>query len=284
MTFLIGVVTALAVSFQNTELRKLSNANPFFLNLLRFAFGAFLSALFITLFSQWEFPSTQFLYILLLIILLGAGTNLCYIRAYQYSEQSLVGPLFSFSIIFLVLFAFILIGEVPSSIGFIGIISVFIGTVFLEWNSRISSIKKSIKNIFYDKGSRYMIIAAFLGAIVVTFTKYSYQYISPLNLAFYVMGGLTILHVPFMFFGSFRKLYGQKRDAMFMMIAFGVGEILYYIGISLTFAIYFISIKRLSIVFDVLFGWLSGREKNISQRAIDAMFMFVGVALILILG
>ena len=52
--------------------------------------------------------------------------------------------------------------------------------------------------------------------------------------------------------------------------------------IQLTLVSYVIAIKRLSIVFGVLFGYLIFKEKNIKERLAGASIMVAGAVLILL--
>ena len=49
-----------------------------------------------------------------------------------------------------------------------------------------------------------------------------------------------------------------------------------------TLVIYVISIKRISVVFSVFWGWLIFKEKNIKERLLGAIIMVLGVFLIVL--
>jgi len=55
-------------------------------------------------------------------------------------------------------------------------------------------------------------------------------------------------------------------------------------GISMTKAAYMMSIKRLSIVFGVIFGGLVFHEENFQMRLLGAMLMFSGAVVILLMA
>jgi len=54
------------------------------------------------------------------------------------------------------------------------------------------------------------------------------------------------------------------------------------IAISLTQVAYMISIKRLSLLMGVLFGYLFFKETNIRERFVGTLLMIIGFALIVL--
>ena len=65
-----------------------------------------------------------------------------------------------------------------------------------------------------------------------------------------------------------------------MSASYLITVVLHYIGLSLILAAYFISLKRLSIVFDVFLGRLVHKEGHFRERLTGALFMVAGVLLI----
>ncbi len=280
MGFLVGIANALFSSFGNTQLRKLSGVNTYLVNLFRFSAAAIVTAILVSVFSLWRVPSLPFWLIVAVSVPIELAIALCYVRAFQLSPQSLVGPLFSFSAIFLIPLAYFFVGELPSKLGALGILSALVGALFLGWDFSNPGVGKAVTRIFEEHGSYYMLGAAAGGGLAVAIAKYAYQYAPPLLFAFYVTLGLVVIHTPVLFWKSFRDFDGRWREAGLIAGAFGIGQALHYTGISLLLAAYYISIKRLSIVFDVLLGRTLGREDHFRERLIGALFMVAGVILI----
>ena len=81
----------------------------------------------------------------------------------------------------------------------------------------------------------------------------------------------------------------------FSRIDFSKKQLLLYLGMGIVFSLaifthfqailrtevsYMISVKRLSLVFGVIYGAMLFKEKNIKNRLIGVMFMFLGAVLV----
>ncbi len=280
MGIIVGIATALTASLQNVFFRRLSDIPALQVNWVRFVAGAIIAGCFATIFSVWQIPPARFWFLVGISVPLELALGFCYVRAFQLSPQSVVGPLFSLSAVFLIPMSYFLNGELPSFMGFLGIISVLVGAVGLGWDLNNPRIRTALGNIFRERGSMYMLGAAFLAGITVAVAKFVFQYASPLLFAFWVLTGLAIVHTPLVFRYSLTALWAQKRDILFAAGFFSLTQVLHYTGINLTLAAYFISYKRLSIVFDVFLGRYFGRETHFRERLIGAGLMVAGVVLI----
>lgn len=280
MGFLVGVATAFFVSLGNTQLRRLTGVDTYVINWLRFSASAVVLAVLVSIFTGWHYAPPVLWLLVAVSVPIELLLGVCYVRAFQCSPQSLVGPLFSFSAIFLVPLSYFLNGELPSPLGFLGIISALGGALALGWDFNNPGVRKSVVRVFRERGAWYMLGAAALAGVAVAIIKYSYSYTSPIVFAFYVLLGLALVHTPIALRRSLNELRGRWREAVLMTGAFAISQPLHYIGISLLLSAYFISIKRLSIVFDVILGRLVGKESNLRERLIGALLMVAGVILI----
>lgn len=280
MGFLVGIATALATSFHNAGLRKLSGVNPYLVNWLRFITAAVVSGLLVTFLSAWQAPPIAFWWLIAASIPIQTALSFWYVRAFQLSPQSLVGPLFSLSAVVLVPLGMVINGEFPSVLGMAGIMSAFFGSLVLGWDVRDPGVRTALTNIFRERGSRYMLGAAFAAGIAVALAKFAYNFAPPLVFAFWVTLALAVVHTPIVILRTLREFRGQRGSAIFMAGSFGVGEALNYVGIGLMLAAYFISLKRLSVVFDVVIGRIAGKEEHFRERFVGALLMIAGVILI----
>ena len=48
--------------------------------------------------------------------------------------------------------------------------------------------------------------------------------------------------------------------------------------------VYMISVKRMSVLFAVIYGWLLFKETDIKSRMLGAVLMFLGIGVITLLG
>ncbi|MCX7875494.1 MAG: DMT family transporter [Melioribacteraceae bacterium] len=220
---------------------------------------------------------------------LGSGiiqviNTVLYMRAISKGDISTVMPMLSFTPLVLVVASPFTIGELPSAVGFIGILLVVLGSYILNIDLKKMSIFEPFKAIVKNKGTRYMLIVAFLWGISGVFDKISIksssvlQHITFLNLLVFV--SITILVITQKKFNK-EKIKATKCD-LFLVSLFTTGSYLFhYIALSLTLVSYVVSIKRISSVFAVLLGYYFLNEPNVRQRLFGSIIMFLGVIFII---
>lgn len=176
--------------------------------------------------------------------------------------------------------SYLLLGELPSLLGGIGILFVIAGTLFLSWDFEDPGFCSSLRTLFKQKGTLYMITAAFFSSLAVSFSKFAYRYVPPLEFAFYISLGLVIVFGPLAWRKSFVSVKGQPFQLIAANIAYGIGQALHYIGLSLLPAAYYISVKRSSILFDVFIGKFRFGESHFKTRLIGSIIMMAGLVCI----
>lgn len=283
MGILVGIGSALSSSLQNSFFKKLPGASPTVINWFRFCLTLPLLAALITFWGLWKIPPLSFWLVFCgLSIPLELLLSHLYIRAFQYSPQSLVGPLFSLSAVFLLPLGFLILGEVPSLLGMLGVLSIALGPFVLGWssgNGHSLNPLTLVGNVFRERGSWYMVASALAASGAVIVSKILYRSAPPLLTAFFVLMGLTVILTARLLFQG-KNPPALSMNMLSMGILYGVGTILHHVGLSLLFAAYFISLKRFSIVFDVLLGRFIHKEEHFRQRLIAALIMVAGLVLI----
>jgi len=284
MGIFVGLLTAFGASALNVFLKQLSDFTPNFLSWVRFTAASLSLALIIWIFIGWEFPPLAFWLIVLFakvpieILLAWLST-----KSVQISDISIVGPLnASLSSIFLIPVGFFILGELPTLIGFIGVLSIIGGSFFLgQKEGEKFSLKGGLLELLRDRGVRLAIIAAFVASIAISVTKFSFQYVSnPLIAAVCASASLAIILVPHAFTQKKIALHKNAKPLGGLWLTSSVSIALHNYGLSLMPAVYFISIKRLSILFDVVFGRVFFKEAHVEERFIGAVCMVLGIVLI----
>ncbi|MDA9129384.1 DMT family transporter [Candidatus Gracilibacteria bacterium] len=230
----------------------------------------------------------------LIIILLGALgnaiTTVTALKAVKYGDLSLVGPLGSLTIPFLLVTSFLINRELPNIYGFVGVLIIFFGTYILAINSNTKNLLDPLKNIFSDLGARYMLLTTFIWSLTTPIDKLGVEALG----AFHWLLYLNIFAAIFLFLYikfsrkninlgeiiEFRNIKKIGAIALFL----GLGNVLQLLALKYTLVIYVISIKRASGVFSVLLGFLFFKEKNILYKTIASLLMLVGVACIILGG
>lgn len=283
MGFLIAVINAFTVSGQDVLLKKLKGENTFFLIWLRMAAALPILALLVTLFAEWRIPPAPFWWLVLGVSLpIEIAQFYIGITAIQRSPLSLIAPLGSATSIFLIPAGYFVLGEVPARIAVVGILAIVVGAFVLGWRvGETRRLAESLRNVFSEPGSWLVLTSAALVSISIVVLKRSFTYASPHLTAFYIVAALALALTPLAFLRP-SPLPAERRGQLFVGLSFlsGASLGLHYFGLSLLPAAYFISVKRTSMLWNVLFGRLFFGEGNIRERFFGALLMVAGVILI----
>lgn len=232
-------------------------------------------------------------------------------RALATTDISLAVPMISFTPVFLVGTSFLLLHELPTPGGAIGILVIVTGSYILNLSPGQTSIIDPIRSIARHRGVLYMLIVAFLYAIAVNFDK---MVVQESNIVFGSAIVFVVLGCAFVILALFTCKYADRlpgtgrtmpgnhvpesepvsRDTplsrygtmagafVFIGILITIEAIVINSAYTLQIVPYVISFKRLSIILTVLSGAIFFREKNIGRRLAGAMLMIVGAVLILL--
>lgn len=222
--------------------------------------------------------------------LIGSGlinvvSNILYMRSISKGDISSVMPMLSFTPLFLLISSPIMIGEFPRLLGLVGILFVVVGSYLLNLNMSKKNILEPFKSLVKNKGTRYMLIVAFLWAISAGFDKMAirttsvWQYIAFVNVLIFSLLSLIAILSKKITFASIKK--GKKNLILISCLTTG-SYIFHMTALSLTLAAYVVALKRMSIIISVILGSRFLNEPNILERLLGAIVMVVGVILIVL--
>mgnify|MGYP006277666779 CR=1 FL=1 len=209
-------------------------------------------------------------------------------RGLRLSDMSRTVPLLSFTPVFLLLTGFIILGEIPSFLGLVGVLVVVAGSYLLHIERNQQSLLDPFRMILQNRGARYMLGAAACFSLTAPFFKQAILRTSPLFTLAVTLPFSTVLL-------SVHHLVRKKRDIRELLpgpqdwkILLLLGCSVFGVALSINLAIneglvsYAISIKRLSILINILFGALIFGEKRFLQSLSAGVVMIAGAILILI--
>lgn len=297
MGSLIAIANALTVSLQDVLIKKLRGENTFFVIWLRLVAALPMLAIAVFVFSAWAVPPARFWWIILLVnVPVEIFQFYVGYSAIQRSPLSLMAPLAASTSIFLVPVGYAILGEIPTAAGLIGILSIVAGAFVLGWRiGETRTLGESIRNLFREPGTLLVLLGSFLVAISISTSKLVFRYASPLLTAFYLTAAIAAALTPLAFpvrlpAGQAGPAGGRRsaalpvagRTSLFGGLALisGLSFGLHYTGLSLLPAAYYISIKRVSMLFNVLNGRFFFREEHIRERLAGAVLMVAGVVLV----
>lgn len=209
-------------------------------------------------------------------------TTYLLVKALQMSRLSVSLPMLSLTPLFLVMFSYLMLKEMPTNAGFIGIILVVVGAY-------IVNIKKGkgffepFSSLFKIKGSFYVIIVAFIWGITSNLFKMGIMSSNAIFFTVLVYFFISLVMLPLFLIKFNEKLNHIKINF----------KPLFFLGISSAFMIalasyamasaivpYVISLKRSSLIFSIFIGYFFFKEKNIRNSLIGTAIMLIGGVLI----
>jgi len=215
---------------------------------------------------------------LLVAVPLDVTAIILYVKAIRLSPLSLTIPFIALSPMFVIITAFVILGELPDISGLFGILLIVIGAYLLNVRATKHGVLGPIKAIKKERGSVLMIIVALIYSLTSTLGKVAVLHSSPLFFGAFYPFILTIIFTVIV--GYKGHLSGViSRPRIFLGIGFFIAMMMlsHFIAISLTDVAYMISVKRLSLLFSVAYGWILFGERNVAERLIGSILMIAGV-------
>lgn len=208
-----------------------------------------------------------------------------YVRAIKLSPLSLTFPFLAFTPLFLVVTGSIALGELPDTLGIVGIVLIVVGAYVLNLDRLREGFLGPVRSIARERGSLLMLIVAALWAISATADKVALLNSSPFFF-------LVIFHLlfPVLYFPILRvKAIGRTRQllseapALLAFAFLGALMLLFQMpAIRLTLVSYVIAIKRAGMIFSILLGYFFFGERQLKVRLAGASLMVAGVGCILL--
>lgn len=227
-----------------------------------------------------------FLRSLVILIPLEITAYMLYIKAIKYSPLSLTLPFLALTPVFIIITGQLILGETIGMRGVFGILVVVLGAYLLNIETFHLGALEPLRSIFKEKGSVYVIIVAFIYSITATLGKLAINHSSPLffSAVYYPIVSVFLMPLVIVKYKQGVLKPGMlKKDRfllIFLGIAFALTMILHCLGISMTKAAYMITVKRFSMVFALIYGWLLFKEKQIANRFLGVAIMLIGVLII----
>ncbi|MFA4891647.1 MAG: EamA family transporter [Candidatus Gracilibacteria bacterium] len=194
-------------------------------------------------------------------------------------ELSLSIPMLSFTPVFLILTSYLILGEKTSLLGALGILFIVFGCIVIETGKECGKRK----NWNWRKGEFLMLIVAFLYSICGNLDKMLIKNSDPtFGTAFEFLIMCAILWS----FSVFKEKKPTKifKENFWAFVVLGlvcsVSTIFINTALQIQIVPYVIAIKRLSILFAVLYGAIILKEHHPARRILGAGIMVAGAIII----
>jgi len=161
--------------------------------------------------------------------------------ALQHEEVSIVGPLNGISPFFVLVFAFLFLGETVSLLQILGIFVMILATILLTYSSNTKfKISKGVMYVLI-----FVIIFAFSQVLLKLFIASS----DPYTITYFTVCGGILSGIILMFKGDLRKQFLNKdlKQPLPVVLYFSLGKTLIYIVMIITLYVA-ISLQKVSLV------------------------------------
>jgi len=283
--FTFAFLTALAVAVHDTWLKKWFShlsAYEMFVYPLLYSMPLLVFSLFFV-----SIPSLDKVFYITFVVSLplNAIPFFMYIKAIKISPLSLTVPYLAFTPVFMVATGYLMLDEIPDQFGIAGIFAVCIGSYVLNIDPKQRSFLEPFRAVFKETGSWMMLVVAFIFSFSAVLGKVAILHSSVMffQVVFFATLNLLII-LTFLIAGKIKMatFVRQPVKGCVAGLLIYLHIIFHGYAISMTKAAYMMSIKRLSIVFGVLFGGVVFHEENFVIRFSGALLMFSGAVLILL--
>lgn len=214
---------------------------------------------------------------------LEALAFISYMRAIKISPLSLTLPFLAFTPVFIILTGWIILGETVNAPGLIGILCIVTGAYSLNLSQAKTGLLAPIKSIFREKGTRLMLLVSFIYSITSILGKLGVLHSNPyfFGISYYLVFSLFMLSfLPFVGKAKVGHLLENPRAGFTVGAFMALMVFSHMLAISMVEAVYMISIKRMSLIFGVLYGAWIFKETRITERLTGAVMMIIGVLII----
>lgn len=208
-----------------------------------------------------------------------------YVKALKVSPLSLTLPFLSLTPIFLIVIPYLILGERVSFLGGTGVLFIAAGGYTLNIREFKKGVFEPFAAIRKEKGSVFMIAVAFIYAFTSSLGKMAIGHSSPVFFGVTYFTVLVIFLTPIAIYkgrDEFKAVFhnGAFRASILPGIFYSIMIICHMLALSLTKVAYMISVKRLSLIIGVFYGYLLFRESGIKDRLLGTALMITGFVLI----
>ena len=207
-----------------------------------------------------------------------------YMKALKLSPLSLSLPFLAFTPVFMILTGRLILGESIGPGGAAGIGLIVLGAYALNLSRMKAGFLEPVRAVIREPGSWIMLLVSFIYSLTAPLGKVAVLHSEPWFFASVYSLVLSVLMVGLWPAASgrapVRSIFTRPGPMALIGLAAAAENFAHMTAIAQVEAAYMIAIKRLSLLFGVIYGaWWFG-EQNIRERLAGAAIMIAGVFLI----
>ena len=287
---LLVLVRIISNPLSNLFQKKLvsDNANSLFIIFVTYALLTAASLPLIKQILSANLPFEFFSYMVLCAVLAVLGNTLL-VKALSYSDLSLLGPINSYKPVVGMIGGIILLWEIPSLFGLLGIGLIIFGSYFIADKDYSQKGAGVFTRFIKDKGVQLRFAALVFAGIEAVFMKKAMLYSTPLNSMVmwcffgFIISGIVVMATKRKIISTEFSLTWQKKATyLFLFVTTGLMQYSTFLVFEQMQVSYALALFQTSTLLSVFFGYKYFNEKNIRKRFIGSLFMILGSVLIII--
>jgi drug/metabolite transporter (DMT)-like permease len=281
---LLSLIAAFTLATSDALTKKaLTSRNEYIIAWLRLIFSLPLLLL-IFLFIPVPKLDKEFYTAFFLSLPLEIVSIVLYIKALRLSPLSLTLPFLALTPVFLIFVSYVILGEKVSFWGAMGILFIAAGSYTLHISKIKEGIFEPLRAITKEKGSILMIGVALIYSFTSSLGKMAIEHSSPLFFGATYFTALALLFTPIALYKNKEVRGGAVLSVLLPGLFYSLMVVSHMIAISLAKVAYVISVKRMSLIIGVFYGYLFFKEKNIRERLSGSLLMFIGFVMVITAG
>lgn len=282
--YLLAILTSIFFGLQGTYGKVLSRHFPSaIITWATFTFSLPFVLTFLLIKGMPSVDYGNFVWSTLTSFLINVVAFNLFFKALSESSLSLTMPFTAFTPLFLIPVAFILLGELPDIKGLFGIILIILGAYGLH--SGVGSLLAPFRNLFANKGTRYMMIVAVMWSVSATVEKVAVLSSSPEFYAVTINFLLSAAYLPYIYFFHREPAKGIPKNVgrlSLIGLISGAMALFQFTALQYLLVSYVIAFKRAGAIVSVVLGFILFREENIIKNLTFTSLMVAGVVLIML--
>lgn len=205
---------------------------------------------------------------------------LCGYIGIKHLPITIVSPIQATRPVLVLLGALLLFGEKLNFYQWVGVLTAILSFYLLSRSGKREGI-----DFKHNRWVFFVIMAALLGAVSALYDKYLMRYLEPMfvqswfNLYQCLMMGFIVLVMTLLTKNSTKKIFTWRWTIPLISLFLAAADFCYFSALAQEDALIAVvsMIRRGSVVVSFAFGALLLREKNLKSKAVDLLFILIGL-------
>ncbi|GAA4463819.1 hypothetical protein GCM10023189_42280 [Nibrella saemangeumensis] len=288
LTSLAIIVRIVSNPLSNVFQKQLTqrSAEPLFITSATYGF---LSLLCLFFWREIDFATlpTSFWWNAVIISLLAVLGNVFLVKALKTGDLSILGPVNAYKSVVSIVFGMVLLNEVPSWAGMLGVALIVVGSYFVLGSGRRG---QGFSWALLKQSAIQLRLAALVcSAIEAVFIKKAMLLSSPVTVfVFWCVLGfiMTLLWIVLALRENWKEqvglLFSQKITYLALFLSVGLMQFSTNVAFGGTQVGYALALFQTSALLSVVFGYQFFKERDIVQKLVGAAIMVTGAVLIVV--